>query len=66
MHYYPEDQSRENLERVRRTNVCSVCGRQLNIYLDMKTKQKYLACSGGVHEGIARNTNHQEKTINLI
>ena len=54
MHYYPEDQVRENLEKIRRTNVCSVCGRQLSIYLDMQTKRKYVACSGQIHEGITR------------
>ena len=54
VHYYPDNQSKENLEKVRRKNVCSVCGRQVAIFLDMTTKRKYIACSGGQHEGIAR------------
>ncbi|KKK56566.1 hypothetical protein LCGC14_3063230, partial [marine sediment metagenome] len=28
-HHYPEDQSQENLKKIRRDNVCAVCGRQL-------------------------------------
>ncbi len=54
MHYYPEDQSRENLARIRRENCCVVCGRQLSEYLDRKAHKVYIACSGQVHEGIAR------------
>ena len=59
MHYYPEDQSEENLKKIRLNNVCAECGRQLNLFLDKGTKigekgRIYVACSGGVHEGIAR------------
>ena len=54
MHYYPDDQSEENLKKIRRNSVCIECGRQLAIYLDMKTRQQYIACSGRVHEGITR------------
>ena len=54
MHYYPEDQSKESLEKVRRTHVCLVCGRPLSEYLDRKQKKVYIACSGQQHEGIAR------------
>ncbi len=53
-HYYPEDQSQENLKKVRHNNVCAICGRQVAVYLDVKTKRKYIACSGQVHEGIVR------------
>ena len=54
MHYYPEDQSEENLKKLRHFNVCAVCGRQLYAYYDVKTKQTYLACPTPGHEGIAR------------
>jgi len=54
MHYYPEDQSQENLNKLRRTNVCSECGRRVSEYLDLKTHKIYIACSGGIHEGITR------------
>ena len=53
MHHYPEDQSEENLKKLRRNNVCAECGRQLYIYLGTEGR-KYIACSGQVHEGIAR------------
>ena len=53
MHYYPEDQSKENLAKIRWNNVCSECGRQLSIYLGAE-KKIYIACSGQVHEGIVR------------
>ena len=54
MHYYPEDQSEENLKKIRRTSVCAECGRNVVEYLDIKTRKVYIACSGGRHEGIAR------------
>ena len=54
MHYYPEDQSKENLEKIRRDNVCSVCGRQVMIFFNIIGGEKYIACSGGVHQGITR------------
>ncbi len=54
MHHYPEDQSTDNLAKVRRENRCSQCGRQLAIYYDLTIKSKYIACSGQVHEGITR------------
>uniref|UniRef100_A0A6M3K223 Putative DNA recombination protein n=1 Tax=viral metagenome TaxID=1070528 RepID=A0A6M3K223_9ZZZZ len=53
MHYYPEDSSSENLKKIRQKNVCAECGRMVVPYLD-KDKKIYLACSGGVHEGITR------------
>lgn len=53
MHYYPEDQSEENLKKIRRNNVCAECGRQLSLYLGTEGRT-YIACSGMVHEGIAR------------
>lgn len=54
MPHYPEDQSDKNLENIRRNNYCAQCGRRLYIYLDMKTKRKYVACPTPGHEGIAR------------
>ena len=54
MPYYPEDQSQENLNKLRWNNVCSVCGRRLYVYHDFKTKQKYIGCPTPGHEGIAR------------
>jgi len=54
MHYYPDDQSKGSLDRIRRGNVCLVCGRQLSVYWDLVKKQSYIACSGQVHEGIAK------------
>lgn len=53
-HHYPDNQSSKNLDKVRRENVCAVCSRQLSEYLDMETHKVYIACSGQVHEGIAR------------
>lgn len=52
MPHYSEDM--EDLKRIRRTNVCAECGRQLYIYLDYKTKQTYIACPTAGHEGITR------------
>ena len=54
MPYYPEDQSDENIKKLRRTSVCAECGRQLYAYLDLETKQQYVACPTPGHEGIAR------------
>ncbi len=54
MHYYPEDQSEENLEKIRRSNVCAECGRRLAVFFIIGDKRRYIACSGQVHEGIAR------------
>jgi len=54
MHYYPEDQSNENLKKIRQNNVCAECGRQLSLYLDTFDGRTYVACSGQVHKGIAR------------
>ena len=53
-HYYPEDQSRENINKIRRNNVCAECGRRLTVYYDDKAKKEFLACSGRVHQGITR------------
>ncbi|KKN15924.1 hypothetical protein LCGC14_0981160 [marine sediment metagenome] len=52
-HYYPDDQSKENLNKIRRESVCAECGRQLAIYFT-DDKRRFLACSGRVHEGITR------------
>lgn len=54
MHHYPEDQSDENLKKLRRNNVCAECGRTLYVYLDLESKQSYIACPDPKHEGIAR------------
>ncbi len=61
MPYYPEDQSEENLKKLRRNNVCAECGRQLYIYLDRETKKQYLACPTPGHEGIAREYQPQRE-----
>ncbi len=53
MLYFPDDQSEDNLKKIRRNNVCAECGRQLAIYL-AHDGRSYIACSGQVHEGIAR------------
>lgn len=53
MHYYPEDISQENLKKLMRANVCAECGREVRLFLDADSKI-YIACSGGRHEGIAR------------
>lgn len=56
MSYYPEDQSDDNLKKLRNKNVCKECGGPIWIYIDMSdpTHRKYLACSTPGHEGIAR------------
>lgn len=41
-------------KRLVNTQVCSECGRQLAVYIDMRDRREYVACSGQVHEGIAR------------
>lgn len=54
MPHYPENQSDKNLKKLRQNNVCAECGRQLYIYLDLKTKKEYVSCPTPGHEGIAR------------
>ncbi len=54
MHYYPKDQSKDNLEKIRKANVCLVCGRQVAIFFNIIGGEKYIACSGQVHQGITR------------
>ena len=54
MHYYPEDQTVPNLQKIQRENVCAECGRKLSIYFNAPDKRKYIACSGQLHEGIAK------------
>jgi len=54
MPYYPQDQSQENIKKLRHDYVCAECGRQLYAYLDMEKKLTYLACSTPRHEGIAK------------
>ena len=53
MHFYPEDTSQGNLNKLMQINVCPECGRAVRPFLDSE-KQIYLACSSGQHEGIAR------------
>lgn len=60
MPYYPEDQSNENLKKIRGANCCAECGRQLYIYLDRETKQSYVACPTPRHEGIAKEYKPQD------
>jgi hypothetical protein len=43
-----------NLERMRKQNVCAECGRRLYIYLDMEMHRRYLSCPNLNHQGIAR------------
>ncbi len=52
MPYYPDDQSKKNLERIRHKNVCSRCGGAVWVYLNLKTKQNYIACTNFTHEGL--------------
>ncbi len=54
VHFYPEDQSKENLKKICRANVCAECGRQVAIYLDLDAHKVYVACSGRLHQGITR------------
>ncbi len=53
MPYYPEDSSPDNLKKLIRQNVCSVCGRQLYAYLD-EDRKTYIACPTPGHEGITK------------
>ncbi len=53
MHYYPQDSSSANLKKLISQNCCSVCGREVRAFMD-EEKKVYIACSGGIHEGIAR------------
>ena len=54
MPYYPEDQSDDNLNNIRWSNVCAQCGRQLYLYFDRESKLTYIACPTPGHEGIAK------------
>ena len=54
MTYYPEDQSEENLKRIRRSSVCVECGREVWIYWDITDRRMYLDCPTPGHEGISR------------
>jgi len=62
--YESENKTRENLERIRKTNVCAVCGAILNIYLDRDTGKVYVACWDYLrthHEGIIREASSYEQ-----
>ena len=61
MPYYPEDQSDKNLKKIRLNNLCAECGGSLYVYLDMKTKQKYIGCSIPDHKGITRKYQPQRE-----
>ncbi len=54
MAYYPEDQSTKNLGKIRQDNVCAICGRPVWIFLDLKDKRQYIACSTPGHDGLSR------------
>ena len=60
MPYYPEDQSKESIKKLIRTNVCAECGRQLYGFLDRTSKQTYIACPTPGHEGIVREYQPQD------
>lgn len=59
MPHYSDDI--EELKRIRRTSVCTVCGRQLYIFFGVKTKQKFIACPIPRHEGISREYKPQRE-----
>jgi hypothetical protein len=47
--------SKEEINRLRLWSVCAECGAMLAEYLDLKTKETYIACSRNEkHQGIAR------------
>ena len=56
MHYYPEDDSSDNIKKLIRDNVCSECGREVRAFMDFSREDRkiFIACSGRVHEGIAK------------
>jgi len=55
--YETVENTREKLEKLRKTNVCKECGGWLNMFLDVKAHEVYLACNDfhrTHHEGIMR------------
>ena len=59
--YEDKTTTRDDLLELRKKNVCSECGRYLYIYLDLTTKQQYIACPTPGHEGISREYQPQRE-----
>ena len=56
--------TRENLEQIRKRNVCAVCGGWLNTFLDPESGKAFIACNEwprSHHEGIEREASRYEK-----
>lgn len=62
--YEDENTTRDKLDKLRKRNMCQVCGDKLSIFLDHDTGKAFLACSDWLrshHEGIERETSRYEK-----
>lgn len=64
--YEGEEVTRDDLEKIRRTGRCQVCGARLNIYLDPGSGKAFVACWDWLrthHEGIEREVIPYEVNI---
>jgi len=62
--YESETINRKELEKVRKKNVCAVCGGWLALFWDSKKKLAFVACNDWQrthHDGIAREASEYEK-----
>lgn len=61
--YEDENTTREDLDKLRRKNVCKECGGRLSLFLDITEHRAYLACDDWLrthHEGIEREASRYE------
>jgi len=65
-----ETRTRDDLEKLRKTNVCAVCGAWLNVFLDKDTGLAFVACHDWLrthHEGIMREASpFQQKGLESL
>ena len=66
MPYYPPNQDKKELDHIRRTNQCAVCGGNVSVWFDSDKSKCFIACSDWLrthHEGIAREALDLEYNI---
>ena len=60
--YEQETNTREYLDKVRRSNKCAICGNELVLLWDMRLHKAYLQCKANPHhQGIEREASHYER-----
>lgn len=68
--YENETRTREDLEKLRKANVCQVCGEWLNMFLDRESGLAFVACHDWLrthHEGIMREASpFQQKGLESL